>query len=302
MSDKHMSVAFRRYVDDTRGRSQTLLERLLHFIGGDAGYADDILGDLAEERARRAERDGARSASLWYVREAMIAVPHLAWNAIHHGGPRGAARVTALVAGAAFAVTMGVVLLRSFSFGPTPARLEIDGQRGARATSGTIIVNTRRPVFLSTRALDARGQPMKSTEVRYKRIGGAPVSVSASGVVTCAKEGDAIIQAALRRTTGKVRIKCRPVHELRTPARIVLTAGQPPRLLPFFALDPDGVGVEDLAGELRVKDSSIVILKEGVLYPQSPGTTEITIRIGDGVTRAPITVLPAALPSAPLRP
>lgn len=287
MSDKHLSVAFRRYVDENRGSGKTLLERLLAFIGADVGYADDILGDLIEERTRREEQDGARSASMWYAREALIAIPHLTWNAIHHGGPRGRARVTGLVAGLAFAVTAVVTLLRSI--GPVPARLEVDGQIGASA-AGVIIVNSVRPVILAMRATDANGIPMKTTGVRYQKIWGAAIPVSATGVVTCSREGDVILRASLRGLTTRVRIKCRPVHEVQAHRWIHFTAGSEPQNLPFVALDADGITVDQLAGELRIKDSSIAKLVSGRIHPMSPGNTDVTMRLGDVTARTHISV------------
>jgi hypothetical protein len=58
-----VSPALRRYAEVNRTGGQPLIERLLRYIGGDLAFADDVLGDLMEERARRRERDGVRSAN-----------------------------------------------------------------------------------------------------------------------------------------------------------------------------------------------------------------------------------------------
>lgn len=52
-------------------------ELLLEALGADTGFRDDLVGDLAEEFAARAERSGAAAARRWYRREALRAVPHL---------------------------------------------------------------------------------------------------------------------------------------------------------------------------------------------------------------------------------
>ena len=53
---------------------------LLHALGAEAGFRDAVLGDLAEEFAARAGRDGAAAARRWYYREAIRATPHLLAN------------------------------------------------------------------------------------------------------------------------------------------------------------------------------------------------------------------------------
>jgi hypothetical protein len=52
-------------------------ERLLQGLSARTDFRDGILGDLAEEYAERAEREGVPAARRWYYREAVRAVPHL---------------------------------------------------------------------------------------------------------------------------------------------------------------------------------------------------------------------------------
>jgi len=51
-------------------------ERLLTALGASADFRDDVLGDLAEEFAVRAEWDGVPKARRWYYREALRAAPY----------------------------------------------------------------------------------------------------------------------------------------------------------------------------------------------------------------------------------
>jgi len=53
------------------------IERLLAGLGATPDFRNAVLGDLAEEFAARAETDGIESATRWYRREALRAVPHL---------------------------------------------------------------------------------------------------------------------------------------------------------------------------------------------------------------------------------
>jgi hypothetical protein len=58
-------------------RPPRTIESVLHALGADADYRDDLLGDLAEELDIRARRDGERRARRWYYRESVRAIPHL---------------------------------------------------------------------------------------------------------------------------------------------------------------------------------------------------------------------------------
>ncbi len=282
-----MSTSLRRYADDHRSASQTLLERTLRFIGADIAFADDVLGDLVQERARRAAVRGAWAADLWYVAEALRSIPHLAWHAVRHGGHRGRTHVAALLAMTALAVTMAVFALRTAE--DVPVRLEVDGQRTTNTVDG-IVVHTTHPVRLAMRALDAKGNPMKSSNVRYRWASGAPVGVAANGIVTCAHAGDAILRASLGALAANVRVHCLPVKEVRAEMWLHLVAGGPPQELAFVALDPDGLPVNRLAGEVRVKDSTIVTLHKGVIRPIAPGHTNVSMRFGDGEASTQISV------------
>jgi hypothetical protein len=65
------------------------VEALLEALGADTQYRDAVLGDLAEEFASRAERDGEDNARGWYRHEAMRAVPHLLRSGWHRARRRG---------------------------------------------------------------------------------------------------------------------------------------------------------------------------------------------------------------------
>ena len=64
--------------------SPRLTEQLLASLGATAGFRDPLLGDLAEEFARRVARDGEPAARRWYRREALRAAPHLLYDGVRH--------------------------------------------------------------------------------------------------------------------------------------------------------------------------------------------------------------------------
>jgi hypothetical protein len=92
---------------------------MLEALGAEPCFRDSVLGDLAEEFACRAERDGVVSADSWYRREALRAAPHLLWSWARRLRLRGVAHlvgvmvssyVSLLLAGALVAATGYVVL------------------------------------------------------------------------------------------------------------------------------------------------------------------------------------------------
>ena len=255
--------------------SRSWAEFVLQGLGAQSNFTDAVLGDLAEERALLAADCGALAARLWYAREALRAVPHLLWNAARHGGPRGRARVAAVVTTLAFVPIAWLVALR-LRDGP-PARLVIES---GRAMDG-LIVNNVRPVQLSTRVLDAAGHVLPSTGVRFRWESGAPTPVTLGGIVTCAHPGDATVLASLGAVATRIQVQCRPVLDVRAPAMLDLVAGGPSRGVPFEALGADGRRVTLLAGQIAVGDSTVVSITGSRIRGRAPGATSIRVLVGD---------------------
>lgn len=260
-------------------------ERLLHGLGAHPAFADAVLGDLAEERARRVEQEGALAARWWYASQALRSAPHLLWNAVRHGGPRGRARVATALAAVALLPTAAMIAL-VLRAGP-PASLVVVGQGGG---ADGIVLNTRHPVQLAMRVLDEKGRELPSTEVRYRWVAGIPLPLSPSGVVTCRYRGDATVRASVGTVETTVLLRCRPVREIRASMWLQFVAGDSGKDLRFFATGPDGLPVSQLAGELRVQDSTVATLKGTHVRPVAPGRTFVTVRIGDGESQTAVIV------------
>jgi hypothetical protein len=250
-------------------------ERLLQSLGAHPSFSDAVLGDLAEERARREAESSALAARCWYASEAFRSVPHLLWNALRHGGPRGRVRAASVLAAVACipAIAAIALLLRN---GP-PARLVID----ARYVTNGFIVNSVRPVRMSMKVVDATGHALDSTGVHYARVSGIPVSVTSTGIITCTQAGDATLRASLGAVTTSVLLHCRPIHDVRAPAMINLVAGDPPLDVPFEAVGVDGRDVTLLAGRIGVGDTTIVSLEGQRIRPRAAGSTGITMSFGN---------------------
>ena len=251
------------------------LDRLLIAIGADPGFADAVLGDLAEEHALRAARDGAAAARTWYIVESLRSVPHLLQSRARRATRAECVRLTAYLAVATLAAAIGLIAIAR-SNGP-PARLAA----GASGYADTVVVNNVEPVRIPLRVLDAQGHLLASAGVRYQRTSGAALPVSENGTVTCTQRGDAVVRASLGLIATSLFLRCRPVDKLYLDGVIELIAGDSAQLIPVEALGKDRRRVDLLAGSTRILDSSIATLEGLRIRPRSPGGTLAGVFIGD---------------------
>lgn len=287
MKASRSSLAASRLQRNGWGEHASRLERALHFIGADPSLVDAVLGDLAEERVARTIADGARSARLWYVREALRSMPHLVASAVRGANGRRRTMLMLCLAAIALAATLAV---RGVLNARSPAQLFAAGDRG-----DGIVVNNEKPVRLTMRVLDARGRVRPDTGVRYRWLSGTQIPVSPSGVTTCTQAGDAVVGASLGALATQFVLRCRPVHAVRATWMANLVLGDSGVKVPFVAVDARGNEVSQLRGEISVEDSSVATLTVAadgtrILRPRAPGTTVLGIRVGDRSTGTAIRV------------
>ena len=262
-------------IDAPRSAVPFVLERLLLAIGADPAFTDAVLGDLAEEHALRAARDGPAAARAWYVIESLRSVPHLVQSRARRATRAEWVRLSAYAAAATAAAVIALIAI-SRSDGP-PVRL-VGGMSGY---ADTVVVNNVEPVQIPLRVLDARGHVLASAGVQFRRASGAAVPVSASGAVTCTRSGDVVVRASLDSMTTSLLVRCRPVDKVRLDGVIELVAGDSAQLIPVEALGADGRRVELLAGSARILDSSVATLEGLRIRPRSPGRTIAGVFIGN---------------------
>jgi hypothetical protein len=280
-----------------KANSVLLTDRTLLALGGDPAFIADLLGDLSEEYADRAEGDGTCAAKWWYVRELVRSTPHLVWNAIRHGTPIARARLAAYIL--AVVVSLSVITIAWLTRNGPPTRLVA----GAGIDSDGIVVNNLGPVPLSTRVLDAAGHRLKQMEVRYQWVSGVPIPVSTGGVITCTRRGDAILRASLAALKRDFVIHCQPVRKIRDAGWGNFVVGDPAGTLTVDAIGLDGKPVTRIAARLRVFDSTIATLDaSGRLRPLRPGYTSVDMEIGDRVARAEVMVFEPVRTFEGLRP
>lgn len=185
--------------------------------------------------------------------------------------------------------------------------LSLDACKGppARLVAGradTVIVNNRRPVQLPIRVLDASGRDLDSSGVHYQWMAGATVSVSTTGVVKCTDAGDATVRASLGSLVTHLVVLCRPVRDVRTIRMMNLVVGDPAQELPFEAVDADGRSVTLLSGQVTVKDSTIATVEGVSIRARAPGSTDLTMRVGDQLGFASVHVYERAQSPEGIRP
>ena len=90
------------------------VEVLLSSLGARSEFGDALIGDLAEDFALRAERDGARAARRWYYRQALRAIPHLVRSWWETARARDVRRILGVAATSYIMVLMiGLVVISS---------------------------------------------------------------------------------------------------------------------------------------------------------------------------------------------
>ncbi len=269
----------------TRAPARAGAEGLWLALGARADFVESVLGDLAEEYARRTSQGGVFQARAWYVWEAVRSTPHMLRNAVRYGGREQRLRVAALGAGVVALLFLAalVIALRN---GP-PTRL-VAGE------ANTVVVNSQRPIQLPMRVLDARGRSLDSSGVSYAWLAGAPVSLSADGILTCHERGDVTVRASLHVISTDVRVHCRPVAGVRAPWMMELVIGDAPTDIPFEALNPYGEPERMLTGKFSLRDSSIASITDQRLVPRKAGVTSLSIQIGDDPRDASVHVFEPA--------
>lgn len=166
----------------------------------------------------------------------------------------------------------------------------------------TVVVNALRPVQLPIRLLDRKGHLLDSSGVRYSWAGGATISVSANGVVTCTQSGDATVRASLGAISARLLVRCRPVTEVHGLYTMSLVVGNPPEELPFEALGVDGQPISPLAAQVTIGDSTVATLEGQRVRARAPGETGVTIRVGDREGFVPVHAFEIALTPEGMRP
>lgn len=256
-------------------------ERLLVALGVAPTFVEAVLGDLAEEHAMRMERDGPGAARWWYAMEALRSAPYLVRNVVSRLDARRRLLLFAALTG--MAVAIWLILHWRLAESPRPARL-------VAGTRDTVVVNHVQPVSFPMRVLDSAGRQLPDTAVRYTQLSGAPIDLSARGIVTCMQRSDATVRASLGSLVTDLTLLCRPVDDVRAIVWNDFLLGEAARELPIEFTGTDGEPVTLLSAQVSVRDSTVATLHGLSIQPLRAGRTFITVKVGNRGTGAAIRV------------
>jgi hypothetical protein len=158
----------------------------------------------------------------------------------------------------------------------------------ARLVSGrsdTIVVNSRYPMALAVRALDAEGRGAAAgATISYAWVSGDSFPITPTGDVTCTKSGDAVVRAALGSLSTRLVVLCRLVEYVSIPGPLQFVLGDSalsrPFELPLVAYDTNGRPISPVVASILVKDSAIAVLRGRMLFPRARGITVVGAHVG----------------------
>jgi hypothetical protein len=154
---------------------------------------------------------------------------------------------------------------------PPPAALVVD--------IDPFLYNGPAPVAVPIRVVDREGSTL---EVPLAITSDAPDVASVEGnALTCLREGDAVLSAAVGTLNASLTVRCRPIVSFAPPFwSLDLLEGGPALPLPVQAFAEGGAVVTDLRFSAVSEDTSVVTVVGGDLVPRRMGTSRITLDFG----------------------
>lgn len=177
---------------------------------------------------------------------------------------------------ASAALGLGVACSRADQPGPV-AQLSV-------GPLDTLIVNSLEPTVLPVRALDASGRTVPSAQLHFTTSSNVEFPISSDGVVTCRDRREAHVRVVIETVSRTLMVTCRPIDRVQVsgPVQFVLgdSALSRPVDVPLVAYAPDRRPVAEIAGVVRVLDTSKVYARGSTLFPKSRGTTLVGVWTG----------------------
>jgi hypothetical protein len=265
---------------ESTAQPATRIDGTLIALGIDARVVNSVLGDLAEELAERSERDGFAKARLWWIRETIRSLPHLARHGIMYSHR---SRIVFAAATALFATAASVAA--RVHVGP-PTQIVLDGP----TLAGALVLNDTRNAQIPARIVDDRGHTLHSRRLHYELLSGEGIAVSPTGAVVCTSNTDAVVSASVESIVTSIPVACRIVRELHAPRWLTLIAGAGARALPFGAIGTDDEPVHQVRGAMRVDDSTIATVLGARVRPIREGETTIEVEVAGHTARTRVFV------------
>jgi hypothetical protein len=134
------------------------------------------------------------------------------------------------------------------------------------------------------RVATASGRLLPKVQPAFAITAGNVARLTGPGSIECGRRGDARLRITAGAATSEVTVQCRPIRYIvmREGLRhsVDLVAGADPVPLDIGAVGTDGRPLETIAVAAVVRDTSIAIVRDGLIYPRNPGRTIITLNLG----------------------
>ena len=173
------------------------------------------------------------------------------------------------------------------------------------AYGDTLLVNAPEPTRLTVQSVDAQGHAARVRDAYWQAVGEVPFTLSADGTVHCTTAGDGTVDVSRGDTRARLVVRCRPLQSLRVRLPALLEVGGPPVAYVLEGVGPRGEAVDQLAGRVGVRDTSIVDLRDTLLLPRRRGVTSLHVALAHCELDKPLEVIervrdPSALEASQL--
>jgi hypothetical protein len=159
------------------------------------------------------------------------------------------------------------------------------------AFGDTLVVHSPDPTRLTPRAEDASGRGARVRDAYWQLVGEAPFTLSADGTVHCTRAGDGRVDVSRGAARARLVVRCRPIIGVRPLGIASLTVGGPPAAFALQAVGLQREPVTEIAASATVLDTSVAVLRDGLVYPKGRGVTRLEVALPHCVSSARIEVL-----------
>jgi hypothetical protein len=152
------------------------------------------------------------------------------------------------------------------------------------ARGDTLLVNAAEPTRLSVEAVDAQGNAARVIGATWRSVGEGPFTLAEDGTVHCTGSGDGAADVSHGAMRARLTVRCRPLRSVRPLVLGPLVVGGPPAAFALQGLGLDLQPVAELAARVGVRDTSVVVLRDTLLYPRRRGVTSLLVTLAHCVT------------------
>ena len=138
-----------------------------------------------------------------------------------------------------------------------------------------LVVNTNQWTPLGVQVLDAGGHLVLARGMRMVAAPGALLDVRPNGSISCRDDGVATVVVTLDSLRASMTVRCHLVRRFGPPVVEALVAGGPPTPFVLVGYDRNGQVIQPLHIELVTGDTTVVRLRDGLVYGLKPGATGI---------------------------